>query len=136
MTESLSHRRVLAVDDNPDSAAMLAQTLRNLGHAVVVAHDGRAALKLAEAFRPEIVFLDLQMPNPDGFDVLRGLRKLERMTTSRMIVIALSAHGDAAYREATSEEGFDGHLQKPLDLAELASLAPSLLAEPGPVYGG
>jgi len=127
----MSHRRILIVDDDHDSAAMLALLLDSYGHTVAQAYNGSAALKRASEFLPEIVFLDLLMPGMDGFAVLQDLREQERLTTSRAIIIALSACGDSAYREATSEEGFDGHLQKPFDADELMLILPSL--DLGPV---
>lgn len=127
------HRRVLVVDDNHDGAAMLAALLRNHGHAVEEAHDGASALQIAEAFLPEIVFLDLAMPGMDGFAVAEALREQERMTTARTLVIALSAFGHAAFREATAEGGFDGHLQKPYAADELLALVATLYTGAVPV---
>jgi CheY-like chemotaxis protein len=120
-----SHLRILVVDDNHDSAATLAALLRAIGHTVVEAYDGRAATALAAEFEPDLVLLDLQMPGMDGFDVIRELRARQRHG-ARSFVIALTGYGDAAYREATTEEGFDAHLQKPLDLAKFSRIASTI----------
>lgn len=115
-------RRILVVDDNRDLAVTLALLLGDAGHHVEQAHTGPAALGIARTFLPEIVFLDLVMPRMDGFAVCEALREQERGTNHRARIIALTGHGEEAYREATVEEGFDGYLQKPYDVEALLTL--------------
>src|SRR4029453_18922594 len=74
LANGVAHR-VLVVDDNVDAASMLAALVRQLGHDVVVVHDGSSALEAAEAYRPEIILLDLGMPGMNGFEVARALRE-------------------------------------------------------------
>jgi CheY-like chemotaxis protein len=119
LDSTLAPKRVLIVDDNRDSASMLSMLLLSYGHAVEEAYDGPAALAIAAEFLPDIVFLDLVMPGMDGYAVEHQLRKQERTTSRKSVIIALSAFGQVAYREATAEQGFDGHLQKPLATDQL-----------------
>jgi signal transduction histidine kinase len=107
--------RVLVVDDNRDSAEMVAEALQHLGHTVSVAHDGPGALTEAEAFIPEVVLLDLGLPTMDGFEVARRLRA----GGVRVHLVAMTGYGQASDRQATREAGFDAHLVKPVDLATL-----------------
>jgi CheY-like chemotaxis protein len=105
-------RKILVVDDNVDAAESLAIVLRMKGHQVRTAHDGAAALALAEAEKPEIVLLDLGMPGMDGVTVARELRA--RQNGKPLRIIALTGWGQESDRERTREAGFDDHLVKPV----------------------
>jgi PAS domain S-box-containing protein len=111
-------RRVLVVDDNVDAASMLDMLLRSLGHETRVAHEGTAALRVAEEFRPDIVLLDIGMPGIDGYEVARRLRTLAKARPMR--IVAVTGWGQEGDRERSREAGFDLHLVKPVDANELA----------------
>lgn len=106
--------RILVVDDDAEAALTLRQALQLLGHAVVVAYDGSAALALAEAFGPDVAFLDLTLPGMDGFELARCL--WER---SSLRLIAVTESGRSADRARTRTAGFEQHLVKPIDLPML-----------------
>ncbi len=110
-------QRVLVVDDNKDAAAMAALVLGQMGHIVRQANDGAAALALALEFRPQIVLLDLSMPEVDGFEVAQRLREMD--ATRDVRIFALSGHVEHPYIEASSEAEFDAYLLKPLDTVVL-----------------
>jgi CheY-like chemotaxis protein len=112
--------RILVVDDVVDAAQSLADFLRLGGNTVHVAHNGRAALELAATHVPEVVFVDLQMPEIDGLEVARRLRG--RAESSEMVLIAMTGFGQAQDRRQTAEAGFDHHLTKPLDPAAVQEL--------------
>ena len=84
-------RRILVVDDLPDNAASLTVLLRRLGHRVETAFSGRDALALADQFRPQIMLLDIGMPDLDGFEVCRRVRKED--WGKAMFIVALSGWG-------------------------------------------
>lgn len=113
-------RHVLVVDDLQDAADSLAEALRAEGHAVDVAYDGEQALRLCESMRPEVVLLDLGMPNMDGFEVCRRLRATD--WGSRVLVIALTGWGQQHDRERTRDAGFDHHVVKPVALDVVLAL--------------
>ncbi len=119
MTPAAQARRLLVVDDEPDSARALARLLRFWGHEVEVAHDARSALEGAERTRPEVVFLDLGMPGADGFEVAGRLRDLGG---EGLRLVALTGHARDDDRRRTEAAGFDGHLVKPVDPSELVRL--------------
>src|ERR1041385_3987695 len=73
-----SPKRILVVDDNRDSADSLALLLRGEGFTVDTAYDGAEAIRLADASRPNVVLLDIQMPKLSGYDIVRELRRYER----------------------------------------------------------
>jgi PAS domain S-box-containing protein len=121
-----SPRRVLVVDDNEDAAESLALLLRVAGHEARTAYDGPTALTAVDAFRPEVVILDIGLPRMDGYEVARRLR--ERAAGPRPLLVTLTDYGQEDDRRRAGEAGFDAHLVKPADLAALHRL----FAEPGP----
>jgi CheY-like chemotaxis protein len=118
-----SHR-ILIVDDNVDSAATLGMLLKYLGADVHVAHDGLAALSAMENCLPDIVLLDIGMPEMDGFEVARRIRQREEF--HHVTLIALTGWGQEDDRRRTREAGFDHHLVKPADIVALQALLATL----------
>jgi two-component system CheB/CheR fusion protein len=112
-------RSVLVVDDNRDAATSLAKLLHRDGYDTQVAHDGHEALRLAEARRPEIVLLDLGMPELDGFDVCRTLRARGH---KEAFIVAITGYAQEEDRKRSREAGFDAHLVKPVHPDRLATL--------------
>lgn len=104
-------RNVLVVDDNIDAAESLARLLRSRNHDVVTAHSGRAALEVIDGRRPDVIILDLGMPEMDGFEVARQVRASH---ADEIQIVALTGWGSAADRLRTSEAGFDHHFVKPV----------------------
>jgi signal transduction histidine kinase len=113
-------RRVLVVDDNVDSAEMVAELVTAWGHETQLAADGLAAIEIAATFRPDVVFLDIGLPGLDGYEVARRLRAMPATSASR--IVAVSGYGTAEDRKKTADAGFDAHLTKPVDLAALERL--------------
>lgn len=113
-------RRVLIADDNADAAESLAMLLQLAGHEVRVAHLGRAALAQAQLFRPQVVLLDIGMPDLSGYDVAQQLRR--EPWTQGLLLIALTGWGQEADRRQALEAGFDHHLCKPVDPDQLIRL--------------
>ena len=114
---SASPRRILVVDDNRDSAATMGEMLRLGGHDVALAHDGVEALDRAEAFRPEVILMDVGMPRMNGLDAARQIRS--RPWGTDAVIVAMTGWGQAGDRVRTKEAGFDAHLVKPVDALEL-----------------
>ena len=119
-------RRVLVVDDNVDAAESLAAILSREGHELRLAHDGRAAIAGVAEFRPDVVILDLGMPDMDGVEVAKSIGRLPGARPA--CLIALTGWGQDADKRRTREAGFDWHLVKPADPAQILRL----LREAGP----
>jgi len=115
-----SPRRILIVDDDRDAADALAELMRDLGHDVSTAHDGRSALESATTHRPDLVLLDISMPEMDGFEVAHRLR--EEVGLREAILVALTGYGEDRHRRLSREAGFDHHLTKPVDAFKLEEL--------------
>ena len=111
--------RVLVVDDVKPSADTLGMMLAGLGQEIRTAYDGRSALAAAAEFRPDVAFLDIAMPEMDGFEVAKRLR---RMDGSRPVLVALTGYGQEEDRRRALEAGFDHHLVKPASLDALRQL--------------
>jgi PAS domain S-box-containing protein len=106
--------RILVADDSQDGADSLAFLLKAAGHEVFTAYDGRAAIQLAEQHRPDVVLLDIGMPEVSGYDVARAIRR--EAWGRAMRLIALTGWGQAEHRRRSIEVGFDDHLVKPVEL--------------------
>ena len=118
-------RRVLVVDDSRDGAESMADMLRLLGHDVRTAHDGVEAVEAAGEFRPGVILMDVGMPRLNGLDATRRIRA--EAWGERITIVALTGWGQENDRERSREAGCDGHLVKPVGLADLVRV----LAEAG-----
>jgi two-component system KDP operon response regulator KdpE len=114
--------RVLVVDDDPQPARALRITLRAAGHEVVVAPDGRAALREAASAHPDVVVLDLGLPDLDGTEVLAGLRPWFAGP-----VLVLPARADSTDKVRALDAGADDYVTKPFDMGELLARLRALL---------
>ena len=113
-------RQILIVDDNVSSAETLALLISLSGHQTRVAHSGAATLEAVEAFRPDVVLLDIGLPGMDGFEVARRLREGDR--NRHLLLVAVTGYGQDDDRHRSAAAGFDHHLVKPVDLAELEKI--------------
>jgi CheY-like chemotaxis protein len=109
--------RVLVVDDNADAAQMLAALLEVQGHAVSVEYDGRGALARARAEHPDVLLLDIGLPDMDGYELARRLRAQPENAAATLV--ALTGYGQNQDREEAQQAGFDHYLVKPADLNEV-----------------
>ena len=113
-------RRILIVDDSRDGADTLARMLRLMGNDVRTANDGIEGVEAAGEFRPEVVLMDVGMPLLNGLDATRRIRSQE--WGRDMTIIALTGWGQEGDKERSREAGCDGHLVKPVDIADLERL--------------
>ncbi len=115
-----AERRVLLIDDNADAAFMMQALLSAYGYTVEAANSGREGLALAQTFRPHVIFLDLGMPEMDGYEVARVLRSTPPL--DEVFLLALTGWNDEKTRAAVIAAGFDRHLVKPPDFERIAAL--------------
>jgi PAS domain S-box-containing protein len=117
---SCSRRRVLIADDNRDAADSLAALLRMQGHEVSIVHNGAEALARFNTLMPEVVLLDIGMPELDGYEVARQVRELAGVRAVRLI--AVTGWGQEGDRARAIQAGFDHHFTKPVDPTRLMEL--------------
>jgi CheY-like chemotaxis protein len=115
--------RVLVVDDNIDTAQMMATLLGSHGHAVTIARDALAALAAFEEFRPDVALLDIGLPVIDGYELALRVRAGAARSCR---LVAITGHANARDRERGRRAGFDVYLTKPVKLSSV------LLALAGP----
>jgi two-component system CheB/CheR fusion protein len=118
---------VLLIEDEPDSRESLRGLLRLLGYRVEVAANGVSGVRQGLALRPDVVLIDLGLPDLDGFEVARQLRA---GLGSRVLLVAHTGYGHPESREQGQRAGFDAYLVKPFDLDELLHLLPRRAAGP------
>ncbi len=106
-------RRILIADDNRDAADSLAMLLRMDGHDVAVVHDGRQAVATIDSFRPQIVMLDIGMPELNGYEVARQVRQGPLGTL--ITLIAVTGWGQASDKARAAAAGFNHHFTKPIE---------------------
>jgi two-component system CheB/CheR fusion protein len=111
--------RVLVIDDDPDSAFVLAKLLQTLGCEATDCTNPAQSIKLAKRLKPHVVLLDIMMPRMNGFEVARALRELDE--PARMIV-ALTGYCKPDTREQCREAGFDSFILKPVSIEGLHEL--------------
>jgi two-component system phosphate regulon response regulator PhoB len=117
--------RILVVEDEADLAELLAFNLRQAGHTVVVAHDGSTALAEIRRQRPDLVLLDLMLPDIGGLEVCRRLRRDK--DTIRIPVVMLTAKGEEVDRVVGFEVGADDYVVKPFSPRELVLRVDAIL---------
>lgn len=116
--------RILVVDDYADAAESLTMLLQTEGHEVQIADCGMKAIEKAQTFRPQIVLLDIGLPDLDGYEVAKRLRALPEAHDA--MLIALTGYGQSEDHERSQAAGFDHHLLKPLNFEQLSALLTSL----------
>jgi len=111
--------RVLVAEDNPVNQRLIVRLLEKRGHRVVLADNGRQALAALEKESFDLVLMDVQMPEMDGFEATSAIRMREKSIGSHQTIIALTAHAMKGDREECLARGMDGYLTKPIRPQEL-----------------
>jgi DNA-binding response OmpR family regulator len=119
--------RVLVAEDNPVNQRVATLALTRHGHAVVIAGNGGEALARLEEQSFDVVLMDVQMPDMDGFEATRRIREREKATGQHIPVIAFTAHAMSGDRERCLGAGMDGYVSKPLDVKRLLAILATCL---------
>jgi len=122
--------RILVVDDEPSVTDLLAYNLRKAHYDVLIAADGREALRLASEAKPDLILLDLMLPEVDGLDVCRELRK-----STFVPIIMVTALGEETDRVIGLEVGADDYITKPFGMRELLARVKAVLRRARPNEG-
>jgi CheY-like chemotaxis protein len=117
---------VMVVDDSADGREMLAEYLAFRGLSVVQARDGESVLRLAQAEKPALILMDLQMPGIGGWEATRRLKA--DPATSDVIVVAISAHALQPEEGRARQAGCDGFIAKPFDIVRVGDAVVSIVA--------
>jgi len=125
-SEEFAGRTILVVDDMTDNLILLSLHLQQGGYRVVTAGNGEEALSVAKLARPDLILMDIAMPQQDGLAATRRIR--EQPELHGVPVIALTAFDTAGFRKAAFDAGFNGYLTKPVDFDRLNKLMEMLLS--------
>ena len=115
--------RILLADDNVDFVNSIGALLTAMGHSVVITHTGPDALAAAARFCPDYAFLDIGLPHMSGYDLARGIRKLQ--CGSMTVLIAVTGWGQEKDRQLAFEAGFDHHMVKPVRFEQIEEILSS-----------
>jgi PAS domain S-box-containing protein len=118
--EEGSKLRVLVAEDNPVNQKLVVRLLEKQGHSVLVAETGRAVLQALDEHEVDVVLMDVQMPDMDGFEATAAIREREKGTTRHRPIIAMTAYAMRGDQERCLAAGMDGYVSKPLSGAALA----------------
>jgi len=135
MTEDLpqqadGRRTVLVVDDVSDNLILISLSLQDMGYRVLTANDGEAGVSVAKMARPDLILMDIAMPQQDGLAATRRIR--EEVGLEDTPIVALTAFDTDGFRQAAFDAGFNGYLTKPIDFDRLKKLMEMLLSGGGP----
>ena len=117
--EPLQSFRILVAEDNSVNRRLATRLLEKRGHSVAVAANGREAVAAIGKESFDLVLMDMQMPEMDGFEATAANRQKEKFTGTRLPIVALTAHAMKGDREKCMEAGMDGYLAKPIRPDEL-----------------
>jgi two-component system cell cycle response regulator DivK len=113
MTQAL----ILYIEDNPDNRLLVRRVLEIEGYSIVEADGGLAGLKVAEATTPDLVLMDINLPEMDGYELTHRLKQMPHL--AGVPIIAMTANVMKGDREKTLAAGCDGYIQKPIDVDQL-----------------
>ena len=116
--------KILLAEDNQINQRLASRLLEKRGHTVVIAENGRAAVEASHREPFDVILMDVQMPEMDGFEATQAIRAEEQNTGKHVRIIAMTAHAMKGDRERCLEMGMDAYIAKPLQVSELlAALA-------------
>ena len=118
-------RKALLVEDNENNRYLLTLLLKNAGFTVVIAEDGRSALEIAQREQPDVILLDIQMPEMDGYEVATHLKGDAEL--ARIPIVGVSSFAMPGDREKAIRMGFAGYIEKPVDPEHFSETVLSIL---------
>lgn len=121
--------KILYIEDNLTNRLLVKRILMVEDHVVLEAENGIAGIKIAQKELPDLILVDINMPDMDGYEVTARLRQIPEL--ERVPIVALTANVLRGDRERSLEAGCDGYIQKPLDVDMLPSQVEAFLRRPG-----
>jgi len=126
--ESKVHLRILLAEDNEINRQLAVRLLTKRGHSIQVATNGKIVLDLLDKSEFDVILMDVQMPEMDGFETTAAIRKKEKLTGAHIPIIAMTAHAMKGDRDRCVEAGMDSYISKPINAVELMEVLESFPA--------
>jgi two-component system, sensor histidine kinase and response regulator len=120
---------ILLAEDNPVNQMLAVKVLEKMGHTISVAGNGLQALDLLEKGHFQVILMDVQMPEMDGFETTRVIREKEKLTGGHIPIVAMTAHAMTGDRERCLAAGMDDYISKPINRNELLECLEKLAGE-------
>jgi CheY-like chemotaxis protein len=133
LQENKHRSRVLLAEDNAVNQTLAVRLLERRGYSVVVAGNGREAVEAFEKDRFDVVLMDIQMPEMDGFEATAAIRAKEKLTGRHVPIIAMTAHALIGDQERCIAAGMDGYISKPIRTSEMFATIESMVANKTPI---
>jgi PAS domain S-box-containing protein len=121
--------KVLLAEDNIINQKVATRIVEKMGHSVRIANDGTEVLSLMDTESFDVILMDVQMPNMDGFDATRAIREREKLSGAHVPIIAMTAHAMKGDMEECLDVGMDGYVSKPVNVKELEQALDDLVEE-------
>ncbi len=128
--------RVLVAEDNPVNRMVIQRLLEKAGHSVAVARNGGEVLDMLRTGSYDLILMDIEMPEMDGFTTTAAIREAERSTGAHIPIVAVTAHAMRGDEEKCLDAGMDAHLTKPIDRGRLFEVMARVAGEPAAVSAG
>ncbi len=122
-------QRILVVEDNDRNRRLLKILLRSRGYEVIEAVTGEEAMKYLRDHKPDLILMDIQLPNVDGLDLTKNIKSNPK--TADIPIVAVTAYAMKGDRERILEAGCDGYISKPIDTRKLILLVAEILKDSG-----
>jgi two-component system, cell cycle response regulator DivK len=113
----MTQQTILYIEDNPENRLLVKRILEVEGYKIVEATSGLAGLSTAKTIQPDLILMDINLPELDGYELTKQLKQMKHLTT--VPIIAMTANVMKGDREKTLAAGCDGYIQKPIDVDEL-----------------
>jgi CheY-like chemotaxis protein len=124
--EKLTGLKILAVDDEAETCELVKAALEQCGAEVTTARSAQEAMEHLQRFMPDVLISDIGMPHEDGYELIRRVRQLPAKNGGAVPAVALTAYARAEDRLRILREGYQMHVPKPVELAELVAVVASL----------
>jgi CheY-like chemotaxis protein len=121
--------KILLAEDNIINQKVATGLVENMGHSVRIAGDGTEVLSIMDTESFDVILMDVQMPNMDGFDATRTIREREKLSGAHIPIIAMTAYAMKGDREKCFEVGMDGYVSKPINVNELEQALDDLIKD-------
>ena len=121
---------ILYIEDNPDNMLLVKRVLQSRGYGFLEARDGTEGLAMAEDNAVDLILLDINLPDIDGYEVARRLRKSKKADLAYVPIIAITANALKGDAERALEAGCDVYMSKPINIRELWARVEAFVASP------